>query len=70
MYTNYNYIISFRSGAKPESVKATIKEAVEKSFHKSKESVEETAKSAAGLVGGAIHKTKKDDSDKESQAEL
>lgn len=67
MYTDY--IISFRSGGMPESVKATMKEAVEKSFEKGKESVEETAKSAAELVGGAIHKTK-EDSDKESQAEL
>jgi hypothetical protein len=52
-----------------------VKEAVGKSFDKSKESVEETAKSAAELVGDAIHKTTekvKDstETDKESQAEL
>ncbi|WJX47661.1 hypothetical protein P8452_34325 [Trifolium repens] len=52
-----------------------VKEAVGKSFDKSKESVEETAKTAAELVGDAIHKTTekvKDstETDKESQAEL
>ncbi|XP_045820897.1 uncharacterized protein LOC123913989 [Trifolium pratense] len=52
-----------------------MKEAVGKSFDKSKESVKETAKTAAELVGDAIHKTTekvKDSSetDKESKAEL
>lgn len=52
-----------------------MKEAVGKSLHESKESVEETAKSAAKVVGEAIHKTTENvkegaDSDKESKAEL
>ncbi|GAU19709.1 hypothetical protein TSUD_78340 [Trifolium subterraneum] len=52
-----------------------MKEAVGKSFDKSKVSVEGTAKSAAELVGDAIHKTTekvKDstETDKESEAEL
>jgi len=72
---------SFRSGKEAGledgvGVKGTMKDAVGKSFDKSKETVQESAKSAADLVGGAIHKTAekvkgtKSASERESDAEL
>ncbi|XP_061343952.1 uncharacterized protein LOC133289930 [Gastrolobium bilobum] len=58
-----------------DGAKGTMKEAVGESFHRSKETVEESAKSAAKVVGEAFHKTTekmKDstDTEKESEAEL
>ncbi|KAK7358910.1 hypothetical protein VNO77_00851 [Canavalia gladiata] len=62
-------------GEGSHGVKGTLKDAVGNSFDKGKETVEESAKSAAKVVGGAIHKTTEKvkettDSDKESEAEL
>ncbi|XP_057421180.1 uncharacterized protein LOC130715144 [Lotus japonicus] len=64
--------LDFRGGGETEH---DVKEAVGKSFDRSKETVEETAKSAANVVGEAIHKTTEKvkegtDSEKESKAEL
>ncbi|XP_004504014.1 uncharacterized protein [Cicer arietinum] len=61
--------LDFRGVEKGEN--EGVKEAVGKSFDKSKESVEGTARSAAEFVGEAIHNVKDStETEKESEAEL
>lgn len=80
----FKFLVSFRAsdGANSEdrvggnSPSGNIKNAAQKSFRASKNTVEETAKSAAEVVGESMHKTagkvKESVSDKkdESEAEL
>nr|KYP34725.1 hypothetical protein KK1_044303 [Cajanus cajan] len=55
--------LDFRGGGY-DGAKRTLKEAVGKSFDKSKEKVEESAETAAKVVEGAFHKVKENtDSD-------
>ncbi|RAL49198.1 hypothetical protein DM860_014416 [Cuscuta australis] len=47
------------SSEKQKGAKEIMKDAAEKSFVKSKEAVEESAKTAAEVVGEAVHQTTK-----------